>query len=90
MSSYLPLLIKRFIINNIPVFPFCKSKTIKIGKYFEYHLFKMKKRRDMISIAIRQLLTEINDAPSHKTILKIPTRLILRDSTFPRTIRHKK
>ncbi len=50
----------------------------------------MKKRRDMISVAIRQLLTEINDAPSHKTILKIPTRLILRDSTFPRTIRHKK
>lgn len=47
-------------------------------------------RRDMISVAIRQLLTEINDAPSHKTILKIPTRLILRDSTFPRTIRHKK
>ena len=47
-------------------------------------------RRDMISLAIQQLLAEIREAPEHKTILKIPTRLILRDSFFPRADSHKR
>ena len=47
-------------------------------------------REDMISLAIKQLLHEIHDAPSHKTILKIPTRLILRDSFFPHTVMPKR
>ena len=45
-------------------------------------------RQDMISLAIKQLLLEINDPRTYKTILQVPTRLLLRGSVFPKYIPH--